>query len=110
MFRYWLYALDLKIFKDRTSKLRPFKMMLLDQSIMPWLANSLFLMYLNLFNTKSLNDSFEITKNQLGPILIASYKVWPLITLLNFYVIPLQHRVLFGNAISLLWNSKNILF
>ncbi|ESO08594.1 hypothetical protein HELRODRAFT_169468 [Helobdella robusta] len=37
-------------------------------------------------------------------ILFNGYKVWPLAQLINFYIIPLQHRILFVNMVALFWN------
>ena len=39
------------------------------------------------------------------PVLIASYKLWPAAQMLNFYYIPLKHRIPVMNSIGLLWNT-----
>ncbi|AOA62496.1 Protein required for ethanol metabolism [Komagataella phaffii CBS 7435] len=36
--------------------------------------------------------------------LFANWKVWPLFQLANFYVFPVQHRLLAVNVISIIWN------
>lgn len=62
MVRYWLYALELKIFKNKNSFLRPVKMMLLDQSIFPFLMNAAFLYFIGMTNGKSSEESVQDIK------------------------------------------------
>jgi protein Mpv17 len=38
------------------------------------------------------------------PALTANYMIWPFVQLVNFKFVPLQHRVLFVNLISIGWN------
>ena len=38
------------------------------------------------------------------PALSANYMVWPFVQLVNFKVVPLEHRLLFVNTISIGWN------
>lgn len=35
----------------------------------------------------------------------ANYVVWPAVQMVNFSLVPLQHRVLFVNMVSIAWNS-----
>lgn len=39
------------------------------------------------------------------PALKANWMVWPFVQIVNFTFLPLQHRVLFANVISIGWNS-----
>jgi protein Mpv17 len=39
------------------------------------------------------------------PLLMASYKLWPAVQIINFYLIPNRHRVLVINFVGLLWNT-----
>ena len=43
------------------------------------------------------NEYFDVLKN--------NYIFWPGIQLLNFYVVPLQHRVMAVNVAALFWNT-----
>lgn len=38
------------------------------------------------------------------PALTANYMIWPLVQAVNFRFVPLHHRVLFVNVISIGWN------
>jgi protein Mpv17 len=33
----------------------------------------------------------------------AGYKIWPLVTLLNLTIVPLESRILVGNLVGVLW-------
>lgn len=41
------------------------------------------------------------------PLMIANLKVWPLVNILNFTVVPENLRVLFGNLVGVAWVSDN---
>jgi protein Mpv17 len=38
------------------------------------------------------------------PALKANYMIWPWVQLVNFKVVPLEHRLLFVNVIAIGWN------
>ena len=90
--KYWWYALELKIFKNINSFLRPVKMTILDQTTTPFILNSTFLYYLAFTDGKSHQQAIELIRNKCLPLILDSYKVWPLFMLVTFYLIPLQHR------------------
>ena len=37
------------------------------------------------------------------PLLTAGAKFWPLISALNFSIIPVEKRIVFGSAVGVLW-------
>lgn len=39
------------------------------------------------------------------PALQTNWMIWPFVQMINFTFLPLQHRVLFANIISIGWNS-----
>lgn len=51
-----------------------------------------------------LTDAVDKVKTQLGPTLVENYKVWPLVQVLNFAVVPLRFQVLFVNFVAVWWN------
>lgn len=79
--------------------------MLADQATSPFVLNAAFLYYLAITDGKSHQAAVQTVKDRVMPIIIESYKVWPFIILLNFYVIPLHSRVLFSNAAAIVWTS-----
>ena len=38
-------------------------------------------------------------------IVTTNWKIWPAAQVLNFYLVPFQHRVLFVNVVALFWNT-----
>lgn len=53
---------------------------------------------------ETLGQVKEILQRDYLDILKANYMLWPSTQLITFYIIPLQHRVLFVNGIALLFN------
>jgi Mpv17 / PMP22 family len=41
----------------------------------------------------------------LGPVVMANWRVWPVINYINFRLIPRSLRVLFMNVASVAWNA-----
>ncbi|KAL2871370.1 Mpv17/PMP22 family protein [Aspergillus lucknowensis] len=52
-------------------------------------------------------QDYEVIKGQIQndfwPILIAGFKLWPLVSILNFTVVPADKRLLVGNLFGLVW-------
>jgi len=42
--------------------------------------------------------------------MISGWKLWPLVSLLNFTLVPVEKRVLVGNIVGLLWGVYLSLF
>jgi hypothetical protein len=40
---------------------------------------------------------------QMLPALLANWKLWPAAQLLNFALVPEQHRILYGNVVGICW-------
>ncbi|RZC39141.1 Mpv17 PMP22 domain containing protein [Asbolus verrucosus] len=54
-------------------------------------------------------NTFEQTKREIKntycDILIANYKLWPMVQVVNFYFVPLHYQVLLVQIVALLWNT-----
>jgi len=103
--RYWWYYLDLKLFKNKKTFLRPVKMMLVDIATVRFGIIASFVFYSSLCMGKSIKESASDFKKKIGPVFYESLKIWPAATLFNFYVVPLQLRVHFSSIIALIWNT-----
>ena len=52
---------------------------------------------------QTLDKMNQTVREQLWPVLIMNWKVWPLVNLLNFKFVPTQLRVLVGNIVAIFW-------
>jgi hypothetical protein len=43
-------------------------------------------------------------KNSFAAALFTNWKVWTVAQAINFKLVPLEYRVLFGNCVALWWN------
>jgi protein Mpv17 len=50
-------------------------------------------------------DIARLLRRDMGPMLAASYVVWPVVQIVNFRFVPLRHRVLLINVVCLFWNT-----
>jgi hypothetical protein len=92
---------------------------------MAWVLNALFVAFMSITDGKTLSRAYEAILNvteccqnvsfnfvenvqlifkQTAPIVFEAYKVWPLVMMINFYLMPLHNRALFSNVVGILWN------
>lgn len=54
-------------------------------------------------------SSWQTIKHQLrddlGSVVLANWSLWAPANFINFYLVSLQHRVMFGNVVALVWHS-----
>ncbi|CAD5114178.1 DgyrCDS3320 [Dimorphilus gyrociliatus] len=104
MLRTWHVFLARTI-EAHSKRLTFLKMTAADQTIMPPVFLSIFISVMTYSKTFSREAVQTALKNDFKPVLLNSYKIWPAVQLINFYFVPLHHRVLFTNVIALLWNT-----
>lgn len=64
----------------------------------------LTLAYLQYFQTLSVTKTSQMIRNTYAAALFTNWKVWTAAQAINFTVVPLDYRVLFGNLVALWWN------
>ncbi|KAK7475646.1 hypothetical protein BaRGS_00033139 [Batillaria attramentaria] len=102
LIRYWYLALE-KLYAG--SKYAPLKMVLTDQTFGAPVVLFTFVAGLGVLRGENKEEITEKVKRDYLTILINNYKIWPAAQAINFYFLPLQHRVLFVNFIALFWNT-----
>lgn len=61
--------------------------------------------FLSSMATMEGNSAKERLEKAWWPALKANWMLWPMVQTINFTFLPLQHRVLFANIVSIGWNS-----
>lgn len=107
---YWYIVLDY-IFKklgytteqqDKSTTIALVKT-LLDQTIFSIPFNALYFYQLGLLEGRSFDYIQHKLSSEFWTLMIANWKVWPLVNIINFKFVPNNLRVLFGNFIGFLW-------
>lgn len=52
-----------------------------------------------------LTETHDKARTMLGPTMLQHYKLWPAVHFVNFYAVPLQHRVLVQNTVLVFWSA-----
>ncbi|KEF63439.1 uncharacterized protein A1O9_01417 [Exophiala aquamarina CBS 119918] len=76
---------------------------MLDQTVGASLNTIFFIIMLNLLRGAGWSAAVTAVQRDFYTMLLAGYKFWPFITLLNFVVIPVEQRMLVGNLAGLAW-------
>ncbi|XP_050406364.1 protein Mpv17 [Patella vulgata] len=87
------------------TRLASLKMVVTDQLSFAPLVCFSFVTGMGLLKGDSVADIKKTLNEIYFDILIANYQVWPAAQLINFYFVPLQHRVLVVNFVALGWNT-----
>ncbi|XP_077990365.1 mitochondrial inner membrane protein Mpv17-like [Glandiceps talaboti] len=102
--RGWYVLLD-KIYKGSRPQIGALQKMCTDQIIMAPLFIFTFFTTMSFASGMTTSQVKEKLKQDYFDALKTNYKVWPLVQLTNFYLVPLNHRVLFVNVVALFWNT-----
>jgi hypothetical protein len=62
------------------------------------------LAYIKYFISFDAKATVSAVRNTYAATLFTNWRVWTVAQAVNFGVVPLQYRVLFGNMVSLWWN------
>lgn len=55
-------------------------------------------------DVKAFKRGVEAWKAKIEETLLSNWKIWPVATYINFYLMPMQYQVLFANFVGLFWN------
>ncbi|CAH1773320.1 unnamed protein product [Owenia fusiformis] len=102
--RGWYGVLD-KVVKPKNANLAALGKVSFDQLFFAPCFLTAFLGIMGLAKGDSTEDIKQKYKQNFVDILIANYKLWPAVQLVNFYFVPLQHRVMVVNFTALFWNT-----
>lgn len=64
-----------------------------------------YMYLLGILDKRPSSEVAEMVKKQFWPALIAQYKVWPFVQILNFWVIPFKLQVGFNNVVGVFMNA-----
>ncbi|KAL7906363.1 hypothetical protein GGI35DRAFT_482530 [Trichoderma velutinum] len=91
------------VVKDRLNLTNTAAKFILDQSISAPLNTVAFLYLMGGMTFQSNAQIWSNIQNDFWPMLIAGYRVWPLVGLLNLSVVPFDYRQLVGSTAGLFW-------
>ncbi|KAL7798668.1 hypothetical protein V8C43DRAFT_275978 [Trichoderma afarasin] len=95
--------LNQAVVKDRLNLTNTAVKFILDQSISAPLNTVAFLYLMGGMTFQSNAQIWSNIQNDFWPMLIAGYRVWPLVGLLNLSVVPFDYRQLVGSTAGLFW-------
>lgn len=75
-----------------------------DQGILAPIFTAANLSVLTGLKTHSVEGIKEELERSYVDFLKMNYKFWPMVSMINFYLVPLTYRVVFGSSAALLWN------
>ncbi|KIX08959.1 uncharacterized protein Z518_00037 [Rhinocladiella mackenziei CBS 650.93] len=89
--------------KETLSLANTIAKLLLDQSIGASLNTIFFIVMINLLRGATWSQALTAVQRDFFPMLIAGYKFWPFVTLLNLVIVPFEYRMLVGSLAGLIW-------
>lgn len=99
----WYRFLDKRIGNKGTTV--AIKKVTCDQLLFAPTLNAVLLPTLAFLRTGSMENAKDALKRDYRDVLLANYKLWPMVQLCNFYFTPLQYQVLVVQMVALLWNT-----
>ena len=70
-----------------------------------FLIQSSLLFFFRLRDTLDPVASLTDVKERVGRLLVNSWKIWPVVNLVNLFWVPMNYRVLFVNVVGFFWNT-----
>lgn len=102
--RTWILTLE-KVVGPSVGVLSAAKKLAIDQFMFAPSFLAVFITVNNLLQGNSIDIIKQQLRDDYPSIVVANWMVWGPSNFMNFYLIPVQHRVMFANCIALVWNS-----
>ncbi|XP_053107048.1 protein Mpv17 isoform X2 [Hemicordylus capensis] len=99
----WYYVLD-RLVPGR-SRAAALQKMLLDQGGFAPCFLGCFLAVVGALNGLSVEENWRKIKQDYRDALTTNYYIWPAVQVVNFYFIPLNHRLAVVQCVAIVWNS-----
>ncbi|XP_029452189.1 protein Mpv17 isoform X2 [Rhinatrema bivittatum] len=99
----WYRVLDRTI--PGKSKAVALKKMILDQVAFAPCFLGGFLSFVSMLNGLSIEQIWKKLKRDYTDALFVNYYIWPTVQIVNFYFIPLIHRLAVVQFVAIIWNS-----
>ncbi|KRY35939.1 Protein SYM1 [Trichinella spiralis] len=101
----WFAFLQNRIHCKAYPRLSPVKRLFADQIICSPVVLASFLVLLRTLEMKPIKTAFHQCRTQFWDIYLTGLKVWPFMQLVNFYLVPLEHRILVVQMVAIFWNT-----
>ncbi|KRZ56755.1 Mpv17-like protein [Trichinella nativa] len=101
----WFAFLQNRIHCKAFPRLSPVKRLFADQIICSPVILASFLVLLRTLEMKPIKTAFHQCRTQFWDIYLTGLRVWPLMQLVNFYLVPLEHRILVVQMVAIFWNT-----
>ncbi|KAJ5882385.1 uncharacterized protein N7529_001057 [Penicillium soppii] len=75
----------------------------IDQSVGGAWNTALFIVTMGMLRGLSYDTIVEQIETDFWPIMLAGFKLWPLVSILNFTVVPADRRMLVGSLFGVVW-------
>lgn len=102
--RFWYGSLN-NIYKTGSKTTITLKKVAIDQMIFAPIFLAALLTVIGTLQGNPPGKVITKLQKEYPDILASNYKVWPIVQLINFYVIPLNYQVMFVQTIAIFWNT-----
>ncbi|KAI5198447.1 MFS general substrate transporter [Aureobasidium subglaciale] len=75
----------------------------LDQTFGAVFNNALFIVGIAFLKGQSVNTALAALQNDFFPLLFAGQKLWPLVSIISFTLVPFEYRTAFGGIVGIAW-------
>lgn len=83
--------------------------MILSETVIGAVTNSLVVIYLGLLDGEALGSLSTLVQQRVPEMMSNSRKFWPMVTLCRFTIIPPKHHGIFNNTVGFLWSIYSAL-